>query len=162
VISQLTPTERRLYGIFHPLAVAKETEARENKIRFVYYTRAETAKKIIKNQEIWMRKSICMNDFSEIQYGLNLLYKAYASDQGKRLRTMVNSLFSELCPEIEKLFDTWQGHLKFDTYLTCVSEHTADEDTFGRLSMWRAYGGTTGVALVMKSEVFQSIVPLRT
>ena len=68
----------------------------------------------------------------------------------------MDSLFSGLSPEIEKLFDDWTGHLKFDTYLTCFSEHKESEDTFGRLSMWRAYGGTTGVALVMKNEPFQS------
>jgi hypothetical protein len=61
-----------------------------------------------------------------------------------------------LSPEIEKLFDDWTGHRKFDTYLACFSEHKESEDTFGRLSMWRAYGGTTGVALVMKNEPFQS------
>src|ERR1700751_16912 len=161
---QLTPGQQRLYAIFHPFAVAKEAEFRDavahgQKIRLVYYTRAETAEKIIRNRRIWMRKAICMNDFSEIQYGLSCLYKAYGSDDGKRLKTILNSLFSGLCPEVEKLFDDWTGHLKFDTYLTCVSEHKEDDDTFGRLSMWRAYGGTNGVALVMNSDLFLSIVP---
>jgi hypothetical protein len=162
--SQLTPTQQRLYGIFHPLAAAKDAEAREaeargKQVRFVYYTRAETAMQIIKNRRIWMRKSACMNDFTEIQYGLNHLYKAYGGSLGTRLRTILNSLFSGLYSEVEKIFDDWTGHPKFDTYITSVSEHKEDEDTFGRLSMWRAYGGTTGVALVMKSEAFQSTVP---
>ena len=39
--------------------------------------------------------------------------------------------------------------MRADTYITCLSEHKAEEDTLGRLSMWRAYGGTNGVALVM-------------
>ena len=91
--SQLTSTEQRLYGIFHPLAVAKlaeakEAEARGKTPRFVYYTRAETAMQIIKNRRIWMRKSVCMNDFSKIQYGLNFLYKAYRGNPGTRLRTV--------------------------------------------------------------------------
>ena len=42
----------------------------------------------------------------------------------------------------------------FDTYLTSISEHRNKEDTFGRLSMWRAYGETTGVALVMNNSPF--------
>src|SRR5262249_18629266 len=40
-----------------------------------------------------------------------------------------------------------------ETYLTCLSEHRAEEDTCGRLSMWRAYGGTTGVAVVLNGDV---------
>lgn len=160
---QLTPVEQRLYSIFHPLAVAKEAEIREaqargEKSRFVYYTRAETAAKIITNRQIWMRKAICMNDFSEIQYGLNHLYKAYGSDDGKRLKKILDSLFSGICSEVEKLFDDWTGHLRFDTYLTCVSEHKDEDDAFGRLSMWRAYGGTNGTALVMKGDPFLSTV----
>ncbi|MEC5293455.1 MULTISPECIES: DUF2971 domain-containing protein [unclassified Aurantimonas] len=35
-----------------------------------------------------------------------------------------------------------------------MSEHEDDEDTLGRLSMWRAYAGTTGVAVVMNPTVF--------
>lgn len=42
--------------------------------------------------------------------------------------------------------------LQHNTFLTCVSEHlgaTDDEDNLGRLSMWRAYGGENGVALIL-------------
>ena len=50
--------------------------------------------------------------------------------------------------------------MRTDTYLTCVSEHKAEEDTLGRLSMWRAYyGGTNGVALVMDIAAFQAPGP---
>jgi Protein of unknown function (DUF2971) len=99
-----------------------------------------------------------MNDFSEIQYGLNYLYKAYSGELGTRLIKVVNSLFSGLRPEVEKAFNEFTSHLKYDTYLTCVSEHKEDEHKFGRVSMWRAYGGATGVALVMKYEPFESAV----
>ena len=36
--------------------------------------------------------------------------------------------------------------------MTCISEHLEDEDNHGRLSIWRAYGGSTGVAMVMNSR----------
>jgi hypothetical protein len=36
------------------------------------------------------------------------------------------------------------------TYLACLSEHQ-DEDEHGRLPMWRAYGATTGIALVINA-----------
>ena len=37
--------------------------------------------------------------------------------------------------------------------MLCVSEHLPEEDRHGRLSMWRAYGGQTGVALVLNGGV---------
>lgn len=45
-------------------------------------------------------------------------------------------------------------HIQTDTYLACVSEHDDAEDTFGRLSMWRAYREATGVALVINNAPF--------
>jgi Protein of unknown function (DUF2971) len=59
-----------------------------------------------------------------------------------------------LSTEIENLVNSWRGRLVFDTYLTCISEHRNKEDPFGRLSMWRGYGETTGVALVMNNSPF--------
>jgi hypothetical protein len=49
--------------------------------------------------------------------------------------------------------------MRADTYLTCVSEHEVREDILGRLSMWRAYGGINGVALVMNNAAFQATEP---
>jgi hypothetical protein len=40
--------------------------------------------------------------------------------------------------------------------MTCVSEHHSEENERGRLSMWRAYGGTTGVAIVMNGTAMLS------
>jgi hypothetical protein len=41
-----------------------------------------------------------------------------------------------------------------DTYITCFSEHDNSEDLIGRLSMWRAYGQSTGVAIVINGGPF--------
>jgi hypothetical protein len=43
---------------------------------------------------------------------------------------------------------------KDNTYITCLSEHYDTEDGLGRLSMWRAYGGVSGVALVVNNNPF--------
>jgi Protein of unknown function (DUF2971) len=158
-MAELSPEQQRLFEIFHPLAAEKHAKAIKEGTRFVYYTGAETAMKIIRDRRMWMRKAICMNDFSEIQHGLTLLYKAYHGDQGIRLRKIMDGIFPDIRSEVEKTFDTWSAHLKFDTYLTCVSEHTATDDVSGRLSMWRAYGGSTGVAFVMKADPFYSTLP---
>lgn len=50
----------------------------------------------------------------------------------------------------------WSHRFPACTYLACVSEHQKAEDHHGRLSMWRAYGGQTSVALVMNYEPFLS------
>ena len=36
---------------------------------FAYYTTADTAYKIIKNKEIWMRNSSLLNDYKEVKFG---------------------------------------------------------------------------------------------
>jgi hypothetical protein len=41
-------------------------------------------------------------------------------------------------------------------YIMCISEHLEEEDRFGRLSMWRAYGGKCGVAIVLNHNAFSS------
>jgi hypothetical protein len=99
-----------------------------------------------------------MNDFMEVQHGLNCLYKTYRdSDHGKTFKEALNGIFEGITGEIEALFDSWTPHLQTNTYLACVSEHESSEDTFGRLSMWRAYSESTGVGLVMNSnEIIRS------
>jgi Protein of unknown function (DUF2971) len=57
---------------------------------------------------------------------------------------------------LEDYFNAWLPGIRRDTYMTCVSEHLPEEDNHGRLSMWRAYGGPTGVALVLNSGVMFS------
>lgn len=37
--------------------------------RFVYYTTADTAMRILKSREFWLRNALLMNDFSEIAHG---------------------------------------------------------------------------------------------
>ena len=103
---------------------------------------------------------MCMNDFVEVHYGLSRLFETYhRSEAGNKFKSVLDYLFEGLRTEIENLFDNWTWHLRTDTYFTCVSEHKPEEDPFGRLSMWRAYGGTNGVALVMNNAPFQDLAP---
>lgn len=157
----LTPEQEHLFRIFHPHAAEEQAAAYSNGMRFVYYTRAETAMKILKDRQIWMRKSMCMNDFMEVQYGLQCLYEVYHKTYvGKQFQNVLDRLFDGLCAEVTELFDSWTGHLRADTYVTCFSKHKGGtEDRFGRLSMWRAYGGTSGVALVINNTAFQAVAP---
>lgn len=149
----MTEQELRIFQIFNPYAYRKRLDILEEKRRLVHYTTAQAAVSIIRNKEVWMRNATCMNDYSEVQHGLDCLVEAYR-ENAQPLKDTLEKLFPGLCEEVAELFDSWMPALRQDTYITCVSEHENDEDTLGRLSMWRAYGQTTGVAMVLSSAPF--------
>ena len=49
-------------------------------------------------------------------------------------------------------FDQWWNNIRFSTYIASISEHHRKEDLHGRLSMWRAFGGSGAarVAIVFR------------
>ena len=153
--NQISPDQERLARILFPYAYERNLSARQQSTRFAHYTSAEAAMSILRSKEVWMRKSSCMNDFLEVQYGLARLYRAYGqSEAGKSFKATLNKIFQGITTDIETLFDSWAPHFQANTYFTCLSEHENKEDTFGRLSMWRAYGQATGVALIVNNAVF--------
>ena len=153
----MTPTDREMaVSIFSAYVNDRQREAIEKNIRFVYYTSGETALKIIQNKEIWMRNVTCMKDYAEVKYGVECLRTAYVSEAGKEFKHSLDNLYEGFSGRFEKLFDSWLPHFSFDTFITCVSEHDEDEDSYGRLSMWRAYGGTSSVAIVMNNTALTS------
>jgi hypothetical protein len=136
-------------SIFHPYATRKVLEAASKEQRFVYYTSADTAMRILRSGEIWMRKSHLMNDFREVDHGFDCLRGAYQNHRD-RMVAVFDNLFPGFVQRLEAKFDNWMPHFRADSYITCVSEHDPSEDQYGRLSMWRAYGGGAGVAIVGK------------
>jgi hypothetical protein len=138
----------RLFGIFYPNVLAKTASAAKSKQRFVYYTTADTAMSILRSGEIWMRKSHLMNDCREIEHGVDCLNKAFRKSL-PLMRALFDSPFPGFCEQLENLFNGWLPAIRNDTYITCLSEHDVSEDAYGRLSMWRAYGGAARVALVV-------------
>jgi Protein of unknown function (DUF2971) len=154
-IPPFPPEQERFLRILHPYALDQHLRAVSQRTRFVHYTSADTAMSILRSREVWMRKSSCMNDFLEVQYGLARLGRAYGkTDAGAKFQSNLNSMFDGITADIEKLFDSWTPHFHSNTYLACLSEHDDREDTFGRLSMWRAYCETAGVALVLNNSAF--------
>ena len=151
---EFTPDQIRLIQIFHPFAFERQTAVQSHGTRFVHYTRADSAMNILRTKEVWMRKTSCMDDFMEVEHGLECLLAAYRGKQGNRFKTALEGMFQGICKEIEELFNGWMPYFQTDTYITCFSEHLDVEDTSGRLSMWRAYRETTGVALVMNNGPF--------
>lgn len=151
-IPKKDPDTLLLQNLFQPHAAQAEREALEAGGRFAYYTTADTAASILRNQEIWMRNTRVMNDSMEVEHGFTCLNAAYKSEAGRRLKEILNSCFPGLSDKVEKLFNDWLPQMRADSYISCVSVHTEDEDKHGRLSMWRAYGGTAGVALILNGD----------
>ena len=151
--SQFSPEQTTLFQIFYPYTTQKVFSIASSRARFVHYTTADSALKIFDSREVWMRKSSCMNDFMEVEHGFDCLNAAYKKRK-ERLALLFESKFPGFSTKLEDLFNGWLPHFRSDSYITCISEHDNDEDVTGRLSMWRAYGRRTGVAVVLNSNSF--------
>lgn len=148
----------KLTKILMPFALQRQQTVIRDGIQFVHYTGAEAAMNILRSGEVWMRNVSCMNDFREVQHGVDCLIAAYKGEGGKSFQAALNGVYAEITKEIEELFNAWVEQFKWNTYLACVSEHNKEENETGRLSMWRAYGDATGVAIVMHNTRFISPV----
>lgn len=153
-------TSFNLSHIVFPYAMEKLNAVRENNVRFSHYTSAYVAMEIIEKGEVWLRNALVMNDFSEVQHGRKCLQSAWRDDAlGGRLSLILDSIKPGLSSELIESFDSRMSDRTARSYLVSFSEHgsgTIDEDKYGRLSMWRAYGGETNVAFVFKNTPFIS------
>lgn len=145
-----------LSALFFPYATERGKKAKESGGRFVYYTTAEVATRILLSSEMWMRNALLMNDFGEVRHGFNCVDYALKGPCGEILAEALNSPFPGLYEEVKVMLSDHSFIIGAETYMTCLSEHLTDEDQRGRLSMWRAYGGSTGVAIVMNGDVMFS------
>ena len=145
---ETTEIHSKLWEIFCPGDIEKLTEIRTRNRKFAYYTSADTAKKIIQNNEVWLRNATVMNDFLEISYGLDLSKKALDSESGKMFIEAANSVFHSIVEDFLPQFFHWDKRLPNVTYLSSLSLHDNSENQNGRLSMWRAYGD---IALIINN-----------
>jgi len=144
-------------SVFNPYYLQKAQELERNKLKLVQYTSAEAAMSIISNNEVWLRNTSCMNDYSEVEHGFECLLEAFHSNtHGEKFKETINSIFPGITKKLTDLFDGWIPYFRSGTYIACVSEHPPEENKYGRLSMWRAYGGTHSVALVLNTKPFLS------
>lgn len=144
----------RIASIMFPHAVEREQFVEQTGTRFVHYTNAQAALDILKSRCMWMRNATCMNDYNEMRHGLNCLIEAFQTDAGKAFNAALEGCHVGLSDELDAKFTEAAPWLLGHTYLTCVTEHSDEEELCGRLSMWRAYGSTTGVALVFNNGPF--------
>lgn len=143
------------YVLFHAVAYERQMAALKAGTRFAYYTTAETAVQVLKNQEIWLRMPTCMNDVSEVQHGRAAIIDIWGSPEGTRLGEVFDKIYPGISVELTAKLDAESGReLLAETFIACLSEHatTPEEDRYGRLSMWRAYGGKSGIALILRGD----------
>ena len=141
-----------LRALFMPYAVGREQALRTSDLRLAYYTNADTALRILKNEQIWMRDTRVMNDYDEVYHGSSCVRAAFEGQAAQALLRQLDAVFEGLGTKVYKSLNAFSQFITTDTYITCVSEHLNEEDEHGRLSMWRAYGGASGVALVVRAD----------
>jgi hypothetical protein len=150
----------RLEGIFMPYARRQRDGLYDSgakpAARFVHYTSAEAALKIIESKRVWMRNTTCMADYREVQHGFEMFERFFSDEKrNKEFYAALDAVSPNIAAEAIYLFNQWWNNIRFNTYITSISEHDDREDLHGRLSMWRAFGGTTArVALVLRLPWF--------
>jgi hypothetical protein len=83
-----------------------------------------------------------MADYKEVQHGFEMFNNFFLDEKKKSaFSAAVDDCFPGAMQEAIDLFNKWWTNIRFDTYVTSVSEHDNSEDNHGRLSMWRAFGG---------------------
>lgn len=144
--------------LFFPYATKRRKRVVDEGIRFVHYTSAEAGIAIIRSRMIRLRNSSVMNDFSEVQYGIECLTSAiYNGVTGARFQKALNDIDQSLVDVIENAINSLAEHQINSSYLVSIGEHgdkVIDEDQYGRLSMWRAYGGNVNIAFVFNNRPF--------
>ena len=152
----IDPADLNAHRIFNAETMQRFLGVQQQNVRFCHYTSAEVAFSIFKNKQIWLRRPQLMNDFQELEWGFSCLVHAWTSEVGLGLQGELNTMFPGSAKRTAEYFDSVQPLIRARTYMTCISEHDNDEDELGRLSMWRAYGGNAGVAVVLNPAVFAS------
>lgn len=149
-------------SLFNPVGLRRTKYVMENNLDLVHYTSASNALRILGNQEVTLRNATLMNDFSEIDHGEKCVLNGWQSKYGRgpnsiptgKLFELLNELSPTIFPAVEQSYDRHLQQRKTNTFLLSLAEHNElVEGSFGKLSMWRAYGGRTNVALIVNAFV---------
>ena len=144
----------RIEQILMPYATARREQLHGRNGRLVHYTSAENAIKILYSKQVWMRNAKCMADYMEVSHGHQMLLQFFSQPEKRgAFCKALNACHPNVGEEALHFFDQWwQNNIQFEIYVTSISEHDDSEDTYGRLSMWRAFGRVPAAraAIVMK------------
>ena len=154
----------RLQNIFMPYVTKQQNEARtrqgvgpEDGLRFAHYTSADSALKILQSKRLWLRNTTCMSDYSEVSLGFDMLRKYFDPKRTQDFADALDLSAPGVAMGANNNFNGWwNNRQQLNIYISSLSEHDPkEEDTHGRLSMWRAFGNNspTRVALIFKVQI---------
>ncbi|PHR59090.1 MAG: hypothetical protein COA43_09550 [Robiginitomaculum sp.] len=131
-------------------------EFKNAKYRYVHYTSASVLLSILEKKEIWLRHTTLMNDYQEIERGIQAVTGYFGPKQEKSTPfwEALDECFEGVSNEIKSRYDFSLSDLRNNTFVMSFSAHRDSEDNIGRLSMWRAYAPKDGIALVLHPSVF--------
>src|SRR5215471_6641558 len=115
--SPLTQEEvNRLEGIFNPVARSQREALYKPDsppwAKFVHYTSAEAALKIIESKRLWMRNTTCMADYREVQHGYDILWRFFHDETKKKaFMDAFDSCAQGVASEAIDLFDKWWANV---------------------------------------------------
>jgi len=126
--------------------------------QFVHYTSAESALSIIKHKELWLRNTTCMDDYREVEHGYELVHRFFQDQSNyNNFTNAFDAVRSGLGQQALTQFDTWWADIRYSSFIASLSDHQKIEDNYGRLSMWRGFGGAAArVAIVVKMPWFSA------
>jgi hypothetical protein len=135
-----------------PRLDSRLTELRQSGATFFHYTSAASGHLILKNRQFWLRNARLMNDYSEIRHGMTLLRFMMDDSSGRLLIDRLATIEPSLPARFFEAINNWDKVFHYGSYMGCLSEHQPADDQYGKLSMWRAYGGEAGAALILNAE----------
>lgn len=146
-----------LTDTFYSLTPPLEEEITPD-LRFAHYTSAAVAMSIIQAKPedrcLWLRNATEMNDFSEVEFGQGCLERLLGDPECvNRLQEACDAIHPDLFLPTFTMMGEERRRIKSETYLLSLAVHDCD-DTQGKLSMWRAYGGDANVCLVFNTAPF--------
>jgi hypothetical protein len=143
---------KKLLDIFFPEFLRRKHLVENGQIDFIHYTTADAAVKIIGGKKFWLRDIRAMNDWKEIQHGIECFRYVINRPIGQKLVHLLGDIgltFEQnLTDDLTKTISNLYNH----TYIACLSEHTKEDDKNGRLSMLRGYSEAFGVGLVFHPQ----------
>lgn len=113
-----------------------------------HYTSASTVEAIFRNRQLWLTHPVLMNDYEELQWGINAGMRLLWTHSGIAEACGTNKRHDQLSDLFEQSWNLYEQESAHSIFVACFSEHERD-DHDGLLSMWRAYGANgVGAAIV--------------
>lgn len=127
-----------------------------------HYTSLSTVELILRTKEIWFNNPLCMNDYHELRYGMQLAKEAIEDSTALESALGTPERAELFLKGFDAQYERFANHGARDVYVFCASAHESLEHD-GKLAMWRGYGAEgSGAALVFNpGPFFQSSEPLK-